>query len=64
MEYLHSAYPLSQVSRLVPWAIRNYRLEELTTISELRKNLSHLFRKYETVKDPKVCVLSVFGLDQ
>lgn len=53
-EDLCPAHSLSQVCRLVPWAISNYRLEDLTTVSELRKNVSKLFRKYETLKDPKV----------
>lgn len=35
--------------------MKNYNLDEITTLSELRKNVSLLFRQNEHITDPKVC---------
>ena len=36
--------PPLQVCRFVPWAVKNYRLDELTTPAELRSHIAALFR--------------------
>lgn len=41
---------LPQVCRCLPWIANNYRLEELTSVPELRRNVSALFRKYQDVQ--------------
>jgi hypothetical protein len=43
-----------QVSRLLPWTIKNYKLDEIVTLGELRRNVSLLFRQHANVTDPKV----------
>eukprot|EP00884_Botryococcus_braunii_P003017 jgi/Botrbrau1/12716/Bobra.67_1s0079.1 len=49
-----------EVCRLMPWTVNNYRLEELTNPAQLRRNVAQLFRKYQTVKDPKVVDLLIY----
>lgn len=39
-----------QVCRCLPWVLKNYRLEELTTVYELRRNVASLFKKYASVE--------------
>ena len=43
-----------QVSRLLPWTIKNYKLDEIVTLADLRRNVSLLFRQHAHVTDPKV----------
>jgi len=43
--------PRSQVCRFVPWTVKNYRLEELTTPTELRANVASLFKARDAVAD-------------
>ena len=43
-----------QVSRLLPWTIKNYKLDEIVTLGDLRRNVSLLFRQHAHVTDPKV----------
>ena len=43
-----------QVSRLLPWTIKNYKLDEIVTLGDLRRNVSLLFRQHANVTDPKV----------
>lgn len=50
---------LMQVSRLLPWTMKNYNLDEITTLAELRKNVALLFRQNSQVTDPKVTSLSI-----
>lgn len=42
--------PHVQVCRCLPWVVDNYRLDELTTVPELRRNLAAMFRKYTDVQ--------------
>ena len=44
----------------MPWTIKNYHLEELTTGPELRKNVATLFRQHAGVKSPEVIDLLVY----
>lgn len=50
----HALHP--QVCRCLPWVVDNYRLDELTTVPELRSNLAAMFRKYTDVQVP-ACLL-------
>lgn len=43
-------YTRPQVCRCLPWVVDNYRLDELTTVPELRRNLAGMFRKYTDVQ--------------
>ncbi|EIE26072.1 hypothetical protein COCSUDRAFT_40238 [Coccomyxa subellipsoidea C-169] len=49
-----------EVSRLLPWTMKNYNLDEITTLSELRKNVSLLFRQNEHITDPKVVNILIY----
>ena len=49
-----------QVCRCLPWVLKNYRLEELTSVGELRRNVSSMFRKYADVSTPEVVDLLVY----
>lgn len=49
-----------EVCRCLPWILNNYKLEELTTVEELRRNVSSLFRKYKDVTTPEVIDLLVY----
>lgn len=56
-------YPLSacpQVCRCLPWVVRNYHLEELTSVHQLRRNVASMFRKYSDVSSPEVVDLLVY----
>lgn len=48
-----------QVSRLLPWTIKNYKLDEIVTLGDLRRNVSLLFRQHANVTDPKVASLQL-----
>ncbi len=43
-----------QVSRILPWTIKNYKLDEIIALADLRRNVSLLFRQHAHVTDPKV----------
>ena len=54
---------LSQVCRFVPWAVKNYRLDELTTPAELRSHIAALFRARGPAlagADPRVVDLLIY----
>lgn len=46
--------------RTLPWVVHNYKLEELTTVSQLRRNVNRLFRQYEEVKTPEAVDLLIY----
>lgn len=48
------------MARCLPYVLKQYNLQELTTVSELRHNLTKLFRKYEKVEKSTVVDLLVF----
>ena len=52
--------PRSQVCRFVPWTVKNYRLEELTTPTELRANVASLFKARDAVADPRVVDILIY----
>ena len=43
-----------QVARCLPWVLSNYKLEEITTVQELRSNVAKLFKLHAGVKNPGV----------
>ncbi|PSC67263.1 NADH dehydrogenase [ubiquinone] 1 alpha subcomplex subunit 6 [Micractinium conductrix] len=49
-----------EVCRCLPWVLKNYRLEELTTVYELRRNVASLFKKYASVESPEAIDLLVY----
>jgi NADH dehydrogenase (ubiquinone) 1 alpha subcomplex subunit 6 len=48
------------VARCLPYVLKQYNLQELTTVSELRSNLTKVFRRYENVEKPEVVNLLVY----
>ena len=44
----------------MPYILKQYNLQELTTVAELRGNLGKLFRKYEHIEKPGVVDLLVY----
>jgi len=49
-----------QVARCLPYVLKTYKLEELTTVSELRRNVAKLFRQYEDVSRSEAIDLLVY----
>ena len=65
----HTVSPISQskgveffreVARCLPSIVKQYKLDELTSVSELRKSLAQMFRVNEGVKDPAVINLLIY----
>lgn len=59
----HGARPLAgtcQVCRALPWVRHTYKLEELTTVPELRRVVNQLFRQNADVKDQEVVDLLIY----
>ena len=54
------AAPDPQICRTLPWVIQTYKLEELTTLSDLRHNINQMFRKYSEVKSPEAVDLLIY----
>ena len=44
----HCCPRILQVAREIPWIMRNYQLEEITTASKLRSQLADIFRARKT----------------
>ena len=40
--------------RVLPWVVSNYKLDELSSVQELRRNIALLFRKHSHVTAPGV----------
>ena len=49
-----------QVARTLPWVVKTYKLDELTSVGELRSNIAKLFRQHEGVRDERVIDLLVY----
>lgn len=49
-----------QVARCLPYVVKQYKLEELTSVSELRRNLATMFRQYANVKNPQAVDLLIY----
>ena len=43
-----------QVVRCLPWVVNNYKLEEITTVPELRNNVAKLFKLHADMRNPAV----------
>ena len=46
---------------MVPWTVDNYKLDELTTSTELRGLVSKMFRRYDHIEDPRVSCFNRFS---
>lgn len=44
----------------MPWTVRNYKLDELTTATALRSNLALMFREYAHIKDTRVVDVLIY----
>ncbi|KAK2080296.1 hypothetical protein QBZ16_000149 [Prototheca wickerhamii] len=49
-----------EICRTLPWVIQTYKLEELTTLSDLRHNINQMFRQYSEVKSPEAVDLLIY----
>ena len=49
-----------QICRFVPWAVKNYRLEDMTTPAELRGNVAALFKARPPIADPRVVDVLIY----
>lgn len=49
-----------QVARCLPTIMRQYKLEELTTMAEMRRNVSDMIRKNSQVKDPSAIDILIY----
>ncbi len=49
-----------EVCRLLPWVVHNYKLDELLTVQQLRKNVAQAFRQNAHVTTPEVIDLLVY----
>ena len=43
-----------QVVRCLPWVVNNYKLDEVTTVPELRSNIAKLFKLHASMQNPAV----------
>ena len=43
-----------QVCRIAPWTVTNYKLDELITARDLRRNIAEQFQKHAKVNNPAV----------
>lgn len=43
-----------QIARTLPWVLSNYKLEEITTVRELRSNVARLFKLHSHMKNEGV----------
>ena len=46
-----------QVARCIPWVLTSYKLEEITTVKELRSNVAKLFKIHEGLRNEGVRLL-------
>eukprot|EP00887_Chlorella_sp_A99_P002486 scaffold10.g2486.t1 len=49
-----------EISRCIPTVVRQYKLEELATVPELRSNVATIFRKYADVTNPQVVDMLIY----
>ena len=43
-----------QSLRMVPWAITNFKLNEIASVVDLRRQVNNQFKRHMHMKDPKV----------
>lgn len=48
-----------QVCRILPWTVSNYKLDELITVRDLRRNVAEQFQKHAKVTSPQVSARAV-----
>ena len=49
-----------QVVRCLPWVVNNYKLDEVTTVPQMRSNVAKLFKLHASMQNPAVSVLCMF----
>lgn len=49
-----------EIARCVPTVVRQYKLEELTSVPELRSNVAAMFRKHSDVQMPQVVDMLIY----
>ena len=54
-------FGVMQVVRCLPWVVNNYKLDEVTTVPQLRSNVAKLFKLHASMQNPAVSVLCMFS---
>lgn len=49
-----------EIARTLPWVLSNYKLEEITTVRELRSNIATLFKLHSDLKNPGAIDVMIF----
>lgn len=49
-----------EVARTLPWVLKNYKLEEFTSVPQLRRVVADMFRQHSQVTTPDVINLLVY----
>lgn len=49
-----------EVCRCLPWVVKNYKLDELITVPQLRRNINDMFRQYSSITNPQVVDILVY----
>lgn len=49
-----------EVARTLPWVLSNYKLEEITTVRELRGNVARLFKLHSHMKNEGAIDVMIF----
>lgn len=49
-----------EICRCLPWVVKNYKLDELLTVPQLRRNISNMIRENADVQTPDVINLLVY----
>ena len=49
-----------EVARCLPYIMKQYKLGELTSLAEMRRNVSDLMRKNSSVKDPAAVDILIY----
>ncbi len=52
--------PVLQVCRILPWTVSNYKLDELITVRDLRRNVAEQFQKHSKVTNPQVSTRAIY----
>ncbi|KAL3144116.1 hypothetical protein ABBQ32_003907 [Trebouxia sp. C0010 RCD-2024] len=49
-----------EVCRILPWVVSNYKLDELITVRELRRNIAQQFQQHAKVTSPQVVDILIY----
>lgn len=49
-----------EVCRILPWTVSNYKLDELITVRDLRRNVAEQFQKHAKVTNPQVVDILIY----